>query len=78
MRVQWRWIHSTLGAFLEPVGEKRDRVVYVCEQCSNDTELLQINLLTEPAQVHLMTISLLSNQRTLLSGFGKVMASRRI
>lgn len=52
--------------------------MYMCEQYSNDTELLQINLLTEPAQVHLMTVSLLSNQRTLLSGFGEVMASRRI
>lgn len=78
MRVQWRWIHSTLGAFLEPIGERGDQVVYMCEQYSNDTELLQINLLTEPAQVHLMTVSLLSNQRTLLSGFGEVMASRRI
>lgn len=45
-RVQQRWIQSTLGAFLEPLGGKRDGAVYVCEQYSNDTELLQINLLT--------------------------------
>lgn len=55
--------------------------MYVCEQCSNGTELLQINILIalqEPVQVLLLTISLLSNQRTLLGGFGKVMASRGV
>lgn len=39
-------MQSTLGTFLEPVGGKRDGAIYVCEQCSNGPELLQINLLT--------------------------------